>query len=288
MHLAPWRVARIARGHCRAGAVWRPRVGPDLRHELADLGRLVPAEKPEARQHVAARRLYDEIALGLHRTIRGGQDQVLAAMAHVRADDAEIRDHALPVVEDHARDQPGGNLDDERAGFEEVDERGDVGRRIVRREDAEFLGEVEIVQHLPALAAVLGVVRAAPAVEADGGDRPQIGLAGALKVDLVVELRDGLARGIAALELQFTDACADGRVALKGIDRFVCHKRILFTGCCVSSETSPPFASTAMQFFLKYRNHGFSQCRPVPSRSNGGAATIGASPDRPFQGRNHR
>jgi hypothetical protein len=62
----------------------------------------------------------------------------------------EVRQDALPAVENHPGHQARRDFDHHRPAFFEIDERGDVGRRVVWSENAELLREIEIGQHLAA------------------------------------------------------------------------------------------------------------------------------------------
>lgn len=136
----------------------------------------------------------------------GWQNEVLVALALIGADDSQVRQNPLPVVEDHASHEPGRNLDDHRPALLKIDERGDVGCRVVRRENSEFLREVQIGQHLAALRLEDVEMRPPPFVEAHCGDTPQIRLGRPLKIHLVVKLPDRRLGRIAALEGEFADA----------------------------------------------------------------------------------
>ena len=125
-------------------------------------------------------------------------DQELAALAAVRADHAGIRDRPLPEVVDSAAGRPGRHLvHQQAAGVAQLREGDDVGRRVVRGEDRQLLLGGPVDDQVARLAAERAEVRVAPLHDGDRRNEVDVGLHGALVVDLLANAFDGLVGRIA-------------------------------------------------------------------------------------------
>ncbi len=159
----------------------------------------VVRQDASADQHRAALRRDDEIGsviVGDSRAIE--PDQEPAALAAVRADHTGVADIPLPKVVDPAAGRPGRHLvHQEAARVAQICEGDNVGRGVVRREDWQLLLGRPINDQVAGLAPEWAEVRVAPLHDGDGGNKVNIGLHGALVVDLGTQTADGFVRRIA-------------------------------------------------------------------------------------------
>ncbi|MCY1431717.1 hypothetical protein D9M71_476930 [compost metagenome] len=139
------------------------------------------------------------------------QEQILAALALVRADDTQVLENALVHVHHHAGHQPFRQGQYQRAGLLQVGEGGDIRRGEVGGEDALllFLGDVGSHLTIRDLEDVgLGIL---PLDNPGRGNAPHVRLGRTHEVHLVQQMAHGLLGRVATIELQLADC---------GIDRF--------------------------------------------------------------------
>ena len=165
----------------------------------------------DAHQHVERRAATDLESCGVSgRFLSRAEHKIFRRVAGVRQ-------RVLPSV-----DQPAAHLrrhvDDERSGTE-IAEDDIIRRGRIRREDAKAILITEELTDVPALRAD-GFLPVLPFGERHGGQRPEIQLAGALKVAFIIELLDRflgrVAVGKVVGELQLADVAIDGLVFRKG------------------------------------------------------------------------
>jgi len=131
----------------------------------------------------------------------GWDDHVFAAAAVVRAHLAQDAALALPEVRDAAGAGAGGQLDDQRPGLAEVEEVQGVRRGRIRRDQSEPIAVAHVVREVRARCAEDLVVLRAPLRIGHQRQRPQVGLAGHLVVELIEDESDVATRRQLTLEL---------------------------------------------------------------------------------------
>ena len=147
----------------------------------------------------------DEVALGHVAVVSRRQEKVLAALAAVEAGIAQVRHVAHEAVVDDAQDLR-RRLDDCRPRLLEVDAGarvhalGVVGQADVLRPAFTRLGVHDHATHLAD--PVVARVHVEQGLHRHRRDEVEVGLRGALQVELVVQLLDGLRRRIAAFVLE--------------------------------------------------------------------------------------
>ena len=154
-------------------------------------------------------RAEDIVAFGADVRIIGAEDEVFAALAFVGSGLAGVGDRALPEIGEAAGGGACGDFEHQRAGFLHVGKRHDVGRGGVGGEKAEFVLEGEVIDIVEIACAELGDVFLLPLLHDHDGKGPEVGLAGALVVDLVEHFCGGLFGRIAVFEFEFSGACVD-------------------------------------------------------------------------------
>ncbi|MOA02873.1 hypothetical protein D3C78_1223480 [compost metagenome] len=208
--LAPGLFARLHHRPALAALAVVVERGADLRHQRLHRLGLVLAQQAHAEEHDVGLHRHHVVALGGDLLVPRRQEQVLAALPLVRADHAQVFEHALVHVHHHARHQPLGQGQHQRTGLRQVSEGRDVRRREVGSEDALLLllgdvGNQLAVAHLEDI-----VLRVLPLDHPGGGDAPQVSLGGPHQVHLAEQVVHGLLRRVTAIEFQFADRGIDG------------------------------------------------------------------------------
>ena len=135
----------------------------------------------------------------------GAEDKELAALHLLRPESSSIGERALPEINKAARHRPGGNFEDQRAGFFEVWKRHGIGRRGIGGEQTELVLVVEVI-HVIELARAEGfALFALPLGHRDVGQGPEVSLTRALEIEGIVELGDRLIGRVAVLDFERAD-----------------------------------------------------------------------------------
>ena len=145
----------------------------------------VRIEGAESEQHVHAGRLVRVAPVGRGRLLPRRHDHVPAASPLIGAHLAENAELPLPEVRQAARGRAGRNLDHDRAGLAQVDERQRVRRGGVGGKYPELVLVGRVVDQVVAGRAEQVAVLRLPLREGDQRQRPQVGLGRELGVELV-------------------------------------------------------------------------------------------------------
>ena len=139
-----------------------------------------------ADEDVVGLALNNKVAVDLRSCLPRPDNEVLPALAFVRTGLSEISGRSLPEIHDHAAERA-GRLFDHHGTVGEICECYDVGRREVWCQNAElvFVGVVE--HELAWLCAKHLFMRELPFVHANDWNAPDVCLARALKIHLVVD-----------------------------------------------------------------------------------------------------
>ena len=209
--LFPAPLAAIRRNVPRGRRIFPPAVGinaqcGDRRLRFLRIG----IERTMAGPDVHRRRLDNVVALGLDRFVTGAEHEVFPAGAFVGSGLTAIGERPLPEVDDSARHRARRNFDDQRSGFLHVGKGHDIGSRGVGREQAEFVAESQIIDVIQIPRAELGALLLLPLVHGHEGQGPQVGLASALEIDVIVNFFHCLARRISVFQFEFSQTRIHG------------------------------------------------------------------------------
>jgi hypothetical protein len=171
---------------------------------LDDLGR-IGIERPVKEVDAEGRGPHHHRVLHFGDLLPRTDEEVRGALALVGTSHAEVHEEALPVVVGRARDETGGHFPHHRTGGGEIHCRSDVRRDYVRSEHG---AEASVSLHNEEVAVAHPGGELSPASLLGGADhwnRPQVELARALEIQLVIEPRHGLPRRHAQLEIELAD-----------------------------------------------------------------------------------
>ena len=169
----------------------------------------VRIQRAMSRPDVYCGRAHDVVTLRLHVGIVRAEHEVFAACALVRTGLPGIRERALPEVHDTAGHRAGRDFHHEWARVLHVWKRHDVRGRGVGRQQPELVLERQVIHVIEISRAEFVALFALPLHHRDERQPPQVRLAGALEIDVVVKLLDrGFGRE-AVIELELSEARID-------------------------------------------------------------------------------